>query len=117
VHTGQTWIYAEPSGDHNPIHIDPEFATGVGLPGIILQGLCTMAFGHKALVDNLCGPNRDPERIKRYRVQLARPVLPGQTLTFQGFEIGKDQGGTKYGLIAKNENQEDLLRDAWCIIV
>lgn len=116
VRNGQTYIYAEPSGDHNVIHIDPEVATNVGLPGIILQGLCTMAFGHKALVDNFCGPDRNPERIKRYRVQLARNVLPGQTLTFQGFEIGKEAGGTKYGLIAKNEEGAELLRDAWCIV-
>jgi acyl dehydratase len=115
VRNGQTWIYAEPSGDHNPIHIDVDFATGVGLPGIILQGLCTMAFGAKTLIDNL-SPNRDPERLKRYRVQLARMVLPGQKLTFQGFEIGKEDGGTKYGLIAKNEEGADLLRDAWCVI-
>jgi hypothetical protein len=43
-------------------------------------------------------------------------VLPGQKLTFQGFEIGKEEGGMKYGLIAKNEEGADLLRDAWCII-
>ena len=117
VRNGQTWIYAEPSGDHNPIHIDNKFATDVGLPGIILQGLCTMAFGYKVFVDNVCGPDKDPIKLKRYRVQFARPVLPGQTLTFQGFKTGPvEEGGTKYGLIAKNEEGKDLLRDAWCVV-
>jgi len=88
----------------------------VGLPQIILQGLCTMAFGHKTLVDNLC-PGRDPLRLNRYRVQFARPVLPGQKLTFQGAEIGPAEGGgNQYGLIAKNDEGQELLRDAWCII-
>ena len=35
--------YAGASGDFNPIHIDEEFATGVGLPGRILHGLWSMA--------------------------------------------------------------------------
>lgn len=117
VRNGQTWIYAEPSGDHNPIHVDNNFAVKVGLPGIILQGLCSMAFGHKAAVDNLCGAERDPLKLKKYHVQFARPVIPGQTITFEGFEIGSAEGGKKFGIIAKNNEGTDVLRDTWCIVV
>ena len=35
--------YAGASGDFNPIHIDPEFAKNVGLPGTILHGLYSMS--------------------------------------------------------------------------
>jgi len=38
-----TYRYAGASGDFNPIHIDDEYATAVGLPGRILHGLWTMA--------------------------------------------------------------------------
>ena len=116
VRNGQTYIYAEPSGDHNTIHIDDNFAQQVGLPGIILQGLCTMAFAHKAVVDNLTGPERDPSKVKKLKVQFSRPVLPGQTITYQGFEIGEEDGGKKYGIIAKNNEGKHVLRSSHCII-
>lgn len=35
--------YAEASGDHNPIHLDPAAARAAGLPAPILHGLYTMA--------------------------------------------------------------------------
>lgn len=116
VRNGQTYIYAEPSGDHNVIHIDDDFAKKVGLPGIILQGLCTMAFGHKAFCDNCTGSERDPMKIKKMKVGFSRPVLPGQAITFQGFEIGSADGGKKYGLTAKNNEGVDVLRNAWCLV-
>jgi len=40
----QTYRYKEASGDINPIHVDESFAKMAGLPGIIVHGLCTMAF-------------------------------------------------------------------------
>jgi acyl dehydratase len=75
----QTTRYARASGDNNPIHLDEDFARAVGLPGVIVHGLCTMAFASKAVIDSVCG--RDPLRLKRLYAKFARPVFPGQTLT------------------------------------
>lgn len=41
--------YAQASGDHNPIHLDEEFAKSVGLPNVIAHGMLTMALAGKAL--------------------------------------------------------------------
>ena len=38
----QIAAYAEASGDHNPIHLDDEFARSVGLPGVIVHGMLQM---------------------------------------------------------------------------
>src|SRR5258708_39652776 len=38
----QIAAYAEASGDHNPIHLDDDFAQKVGLPGVIAHGMLQM---------------------------------------------------------------------------
>jgi acyl dehydratase len=75
----QTFRYAEASGDRNPIHVDENVAKMAGLPGIVVHGLCTMAFASKVMIEGLCGG--DPMRLKRLRVQFSRPVFPGQSIT------------------------------------
>lgn len=75
----QTFRYAEASGDTMPIHTDPEFAKSVGLPGIIIHGLCTMAFVGRAAVQAAC-PD-DPSRLTRLAVRFSAPAFPGSTIT------------------------------------
>ena len=79
IDNDQTYRYAEASGDRNPIHVDTGIAKMAGLPGIIVHGLCTMAFTSKVAIDKVC--KGDPTRLKRLRVRFSRPVLPGQTIT------------------------------------
>lgn len=50
--------YAGASGDFNPIHIDEEFATSVGLPGRILHGLWSMAQVARAQTEAAGGPDK-----------------------------------------------------------
>jgi acyl dehydratase len=84
VAADQSLRYADASGDHNPIHKDPEVAKKAGLPDIILHGLCSMAFCQKAVINNLAGG--EPERLKRLKVRFAKPVLNGQALAIHGWE-------------------------------
>ena len=72
--TDQTYRYAEASGDNMPIHLDAEIAKSVGLPGIIIHGLCTMAFTSWAAVQEVCGG--DSTRLKRLAVRFSRPCSP-----------------------------------------
>jgi acyl dehydratase len=83
----QTYRYKEASGDFNPIHVDENFAKMAGLPGIIVHGLCTMAFTSKVMIDKLCGG--DPAKLKRLRVRFTRPVLPGQVITTRVWPDGE----------------------------
>ncbi len=99
----QSLRYAAASGDHNPIHKDPEVAKKAGLPDIILHGLCSMAFCQKAVIDTLCG--RDPERLKRLKVRFAKPVLNGQTLHVTGWEDDSAPWSRAIALEAQAEGQ------------
>ncbi len=51
----------------------------MGLPGIIIHGLCTMAFTSVAAIEHAC-PD-DPTRLKRLAVRFAKTIQPGQTIT------------------------------------
>jgi acyl dehydratase len=73
--------YAGASGDFNPIHLDPEFAKGVGLPTNILHGLWMMAQVAKANVEAAGG---DPRSLRRLSVQFRGMGLPEQELVVSG---------------------------------
>jgi acyl dehydratase len=76
-----THRYAGASGDFNPIHIDPEFAKAVGLPGTILHGLYMMglvAHANTALADG------DPRALKRLSVQFRGMGAPETEIVVSG---------------------------------
>jgi acyl dehydratase len=74
---GLTKRYAEASGDPNPIHTDAQFAKSVGLPGVILHGLYSMAQVAKAHIDAAGG---DPRALKRLAVQFRGMGFPEQEI-------------------------------------
>ena len=101
----QTFRYAEASGDPVPIHLDDEAARAVGLPGIIIHGLCTMAFCGRAVIDSVAGG--DPAALARLAVKFSRPVLPGQEITVRIH----DTGGGSYGFEAVNTDGQAVVKD------
>jgi acyl dehydratase len=94
----QTVRYAAASGDDFAIHLDDEFARGVGLPGRVVHGLCTMALAGRAVLD--AGAIEDPRTVKRIAVRFSAPLFPGETVTTRvwnvdgalGFESVNPQG-------------------------
>ena len=44
-------LYAGASGDHNPIHIDSDFAKLAGLPDVFAHGMLSMAYLGRMLTD------------------------------------------------------------------
>jgi acyl dehydratase len=82
----QTQRYSEASGDPMPIHLDDDFAKAMGLPGIIVHGLCTMAFCSRAVIDRFCSD--DPTRLRRFAVRFSKIVQPSEKITTALWDAG-----------------------------
>jgi len=81
----QAFIYRL-SGDRNPLHSDPTFASFAGFDRPILHGLCTYGFTGRALLHELCGS--DPARFRSMEGRFSSPVVPGEELSVQIWRTG-----------------------------
>jgi acyl dehydratase len=96
----QTQRYSEASGDPMPIHLDDDFAKSMGLPGIIVHGLCTLAYTSRAVIATVC-PD-DPARLKRLAVRFAKIVQPAEKVTTTMWDAGG--GDIKFEVTSDNGN-------------
>jgi acyl dehydratase len=88
-----------------PIHLDDDLARSVGLPGIIIHGLCTMAFCGRAVIETVAGG--DPARLRRLAVRFSRPVLPGESITVRLYPAGDGA----FGFEALNGEGRAVVKD------
>jgi acyl dehydratase len=97
----QIAAYAEASGDHNPIHVDDDFARTVGLPGIIAHGMLQMGIMGTVAAEAAGGP----EKLKRLYCRFAGMVVPGDDVTFTAAPVAPG----RLELRAVNQRGEPVL--------
>jgi acyl dehydratase len=100
--------YAGASGDFNPIHIDKEFATQVGLPGNILHGLYGMGLVARA---NAAAAGGDPRALKRLSVQFRGMGLPEQEIVVTGTVVEASEGRVVVDTVAEQSGNQ-IIRNA-----
>ena len=100
--------YAGASGDYNPIHIDREFATQVGLPGNILHGLYGMALVARA---NAAAAGGDPRSLKRLAVQFRGMGMPEQEIVVTG-TVGAAEGGRATVDTVAEQSGKQIIKNA-----
>lgn len=100
--------YAGASGDFNPIHVDPEFARGVGLPGNILHGLYGMAQVARGATAAAGG---DPRSLRRLSVQFRGMGFPEQEITVSGTVKEEREGRAVVDIVAEQGGNQ-IIRNA-----
>ena len=99
--------YAGASGDYNPIHVDPEFAKQVGLPGNILHGLYSMAQVARASGEAA----GDSTKLKRLSVQFRGMGFPEQEITVTGKVVEEREGRLVIDTVAEQGGNQ-IIRNA-----
>ncbi len=82
-------LYAGASGDHNPVHIDSDFAQQAGLPDVFAHGMLSMAYLARMLI------NWQPQtRLRRYRSRFTAITELQDVITCRGkvVEITENEG-------------------------
>jgi acyl dehydratase len=104
--------YAGASGDFNPIHIDPEFAKAVGLPGNILHGLYSMAQVARAAQQAGGG---DPRTLKKLKVQFRGMGRPEVEIRVTGTVRESSDGRVVIDTVAEQEGNK-IIRNAEAVL-
>jgi acyl dehydratase len=109
IDADQTFRYAEASGDHGIYHLDDAAARAAGFAGIIVHGLCTMAFAGRAVVAHAC--QEDPSRLRRLAVRFSRPMYPGHSMTTTLWYPAKGQPVGQYRFQVSDDQGVTVITD------
>ncbi|MCH8815485.1 MAG: MaoC family dehydratase [Chloroflexi bacterium] len=103
--TNQAMIYRL-SGDRNPLHVDPAFASMAGYDRPILHGLCSFGYVGRAVLSTYCG--NDPARLSALSARFSGVVYPGDTITTEMW----DEGSGKIVFQAKTQEGRAVITNA-----
>ena len=81
-------VYADVSGDGNPLHQDDELARSAGFPGIIAHGMYTLGL----LASCVVAWSGDPAAVVRMKAAFRTPVYMGETIVAGGRVKALDPG-------------------------
>ena len=109
----QTFRYAEPALDPMAVHLDDDFAKQMGLPGIIIHGLCTMAFVSHALVTHVNRDGADSSALKRLAVRFSSPARPRESIETAMWNAGRHDDRDVYVFQTRGDEKPEkfVLKD------
>ena len=96
-------LYCGASGDHNPIHVDLDFAKKAGFPDVFAHGMLVMAYLGQALTDAV-----PASHLRAFSTRFVAITQLGARLTCEGHvsELVEHNGErcAKLALTTKDEN-------------
>lgn len=102
-------LYAGAGGDHNPIHIDIDFAKSAGYDDVFAHGMLIMAYLGRQVTDAI-----PPQRLKKYSARFKGITQVGDTLSCSGQvqEIVDSPDGRQAKLILQVVDSEGSVKIA-----
>tara|TARA_B100001989_G_C24489257_1_gene438643 strand:- start:433 stop:852 length:420 start_codon:yes stop_codon:yes gene_type:complete len=107
-------LYAGASGDHNPLHIDTDYANRVGFKDVIAHGMLIMGYLGRVLTNNI-----NQSQILEYSVQFTSITNIGDQLTCSGIvkKILKNKNQKKIELDLTVKNQFNDIKLSGCSLI
>ncbi len=103
-------LYAEASGDFNPIHIDPEFARQTPMGGTIAHGMLILAYVSELMTTSF---GKSWLTGGELNARFKAPARPEETITISGkvTRIQKENGLTSIHceLLCQNQRHEPVI--------
>lgn len=87
--------YADASGDHNPIHVDPAFAASTPFAGTIAHGMLVLALIGEMMFAAVGERWLTSGKLK---VRFKAPTRPGETVTASAEPVKSDGGVAEYAV-------------------
>ncbi|RZT39250.1 MaoC family dehydratase [Cupriavidus agavae] len=98
-------LYAGASGDHNPIHVDIDFARRAGMPDVFAHGMLSMAYLGRLLTNWV-----PQEQIRAFSVRFAAITHVGDVVTCSGVVTGKDAAAGTVRVALSTCNQQGEIK-------
>ncbi len=96
-------LYCGASGDHNPIHVDIDFAKRAGYPDVFCHGMLVMAYLGRAVTDVI-----SPSALRKFQTRFAAITQVGAEVRCEGqvTELMEEHGErrARVALTAKDQN-------------
>ncbi len=96
------------------IHTSPAFARSVGLPGIILQGTCTLARTVRELINREA--NGEPAALKNLYCRFKAMVFPGEDIKIRLLKRIEDTEGKQLFFEVRNGRGETSVSDGYALV-
>jgi len=107
-------MYAEITGDHNPLHFDREFAAGTRFGRLVVQGGLTTGVLHDLVATDLPGPGTV---FLSQNWKFTAPVYIGDTITAEAtvLSVHQTKPVTQLAIRVWRQDGEIVLEgEAWC---
>ena len=98
--------YADASGDHNPLHLDDNFAATTPYGRTIAHGMLVLAFVSEAMTKTF---GRTWMCEGKMKARFRAPVFPGDTVTTSGTLKSTAEDMATYDVVVRKQDGSDVV--------